>query len=131
VLDTPSVLRAPSRPYRVGKPYWRAGDGMLELPIQVTPGARLPFIGTALVLAGADGARLLTRTVLGETFVNLELHGVDFLGVEDDLAVLAPHQPDARLPLARKLSALSATVELLREKGAAFATLAEAADAFA
>jgi peptidoglycan-N-acetylglucosamine deacetylase len=131
VLDTPSVLRAPSRPYRVGKPYWRAGSGMLELPIQVTPGARLPFIGTALVLAGADGARLLTRTVLGETFVNLELHGVDFLGVEDDLAALAPHQPDARLPLARKLSALSATVELLREKGTAFATLAEAAAAFA
>ena len=131
VLDTPSVLRAPSRPYRVGKPYWRAGDGMLELPIQVTPGARLPFIGTALVLAGSDGARLLTRTVLGETFVNLELHGLDFLGVEDDLAELALHQPDAKLPLARKLAALTATVELLREKGAVFTTLAAAAEAFA
>jgi peptidoglycan-N-acetylglucosamine deacetylase len=131
VLDTPSVLRAPSRPYRVGKPYWRTGSGMLELPIQVTPGARLPFIGTALVLAGADGARLLTRTVLGETFVNLELHGIDFLGVEDDLAALVAHQPDAKLPLARKLAALTATVELLRDKGSAFATLAEAAEAFA
>jgi hypothetical protein len=131
VLDTPSVLRAPSRPYRVGKPYWRTGSGMLELPIQVTPGARLPFIGTALVLAGSDGARLLTRTVLGETFVNLELHGIDFLGVEDDLAELALHQPDAKLPLARKLAALTATVELLREKGSAFATLSEAAEAFA
>jgi hypothetical protein len=131
VLDTPSVLRAPSRPYRVGKPYWRTGSGMLELPIQVTPGARLPFIGTALVLAGSDGARLLTRTVLGETFVNLELHGIDFLGVEDDLGELASHQPDAKLPLARKLAALTATVELLREKGSAFATLSEAAEAFA
>jgi peptidoglycan-N-acetylglucosamine deacetylase len=131
VLDTPSVLRAPSRPYRVGKPYWKTGDGMLELPIQVTPGARLPFIGTALVLAGADGARLLTRTVLGETFVNLELHGIDFLGVEDDLAELVAHQPDAKLPLARKLAALTATVELLRDKGSTFATLAEAAEAFA
>jgi len=130
VLDTPSVLRAPSRPYRVGKPYWRPGSGMLELPIQVTPGARLPFIGTALVLAGPDGARLLTRTVLGETFVNLELHGIDFLGVEDDLPELVPHQPDAKLPLARKLAALSATVELLREKGSSFVTLAEAAKEF-
>lgn len=130
VLDTPSVLRAPSRPYRVGKPYWKAGDGMLELPIQVTPGARLPFIGTALVLAGVDGARLLTRTVLGETFVNLELHGIDFLGQDDDLDALAPHQPDAKLPLTRKLAALSATIELLREKGATFTLLAEAAEAF-
>ena len=130
VLDTPSVLRAPSRPYRVGKPYWKAGNGVLELPIQVTPGARLPFIGTALVLAGADGARLLTRTVLGETFVNLELHGIDFLGVDDDLGELTSHQPDAKLPLARKLAALTATIELLREKGSAFALLAEAADAF-
>ncbi|HEX6764095.1 MAG TPA: polysaccharide deacetylase family protein [Polyangiaceae bacterium] len=130
VLDTPSVLRAPSRPYRVGKPYWRSGDGMLELPIQVTPGARLPFIGTALVLAGADGARLLTRTVLGETFVNLELHGIDFLGADDDLGALASHQPDAKLPLSRKLAALTATVELLREKGATFTLLAEAAEAF-
>jgi hypothetical protein len=130
VLDTPSVLRAPSRPYRVGKPYWRAGSGMLELPIQVTPGARLPFIGTALVLAGPDGARLLTRTVLGETFVNLELHGLDFLGVDDDLGVLTAHQPDAKLPLARKLAALTATVELLREKGSSFTLLSEAAEAF-
>jgi peptidoglycan/xylan/chitin deacetylase (PgdA/CDA1 family) len=131
VLDTPSVLRAPSRPYRVGTPYWRAGNGMLELPIQVTPGARLPFIGTALVLAGADGARLLTRTVVGEPFVNLELHGLDFLGVEDELAALVPHQSDAKIPFARKLSALTATVELLREKGSAFVTLTEAAAAFA
>jgi hypothetical protein len=130
VLDTPSVLRAPSRPYRVGKPYWKPGGGVLELPIQVTPGARLPFIGTALVLAGPDGARLLTRTVLGETFVNLELHGIDFLGADDGLGELASHQPDAKLPLARKLASLTATVELLREKGAAFALLAEAADAF-
>jgi hypothetical protein len=130
VLDTPSVLRAPSRPYRVGKPYWRTGTGLLELPIQVTPGARLPFIGTALVLAGADGARLLTRTVLGESFVNLELHGIDFLGPEDGLDAIASHQPDAKLPFARKLAALTATVELLREKGFAYGVLAEAAEAF-
>jgi hypothetical protein len=130
VLDTPSVLRAPSRPYRVGKPYWKPGSGVLELPIQVTPGARLPFIGTALVLAGADGARLLTRTVIGETFVNLELHGIDFLGADDGLGELAAHQPDAKLQLSRKLAALTATVELLREKGATFTLLAEAAEAF-
>jgi len=130
VLDTPSVLRAPSRPYRVGKPYWKPGSGVLELPIQVTPGARLPFIGTALVLAGADGARLLTRTVLSEAFVNLELHGIDFLGADDGLGELASHQPDAKLPLARKLAALTATVELLREKGSAFSLLTEAAEAF-
>jgi len=129
VLDSPSVLRAPTRPYRLGRPYWQAGTGLLELPIQVTPGTRLPFIGTSLVLAGPDGARLLTRTVLGEPFVNIELHLIDFLGQDDGLTDLAPHQPDVRVPFARKVQALTATVELLRERGFGFVRLDEAARA--
>jgi peptidoglycan/xylan/chitin deacetylase (PgdA/CDA1 family) len=129
LLDSPSVLFAPTRPYRLGRPYFRAGDGLFELPVQVTPGARVPYIGTTLVLAGPDGARLLTRTVLVEPFVNLELHAIDFLGEDDGLSALAPHQPDVRVPFARKIAALSATVELLREKGFGFVRLEQAARA--
>lgn len=42
VVDDPRVLTAPIVPYRVGTPYWEFGEGLLEVPIQVTTGARLP-----------------------------------------------------------------------------------------
>ena len=131
IRGSSAVLRAPTRPYRLGTPYWCPGDRLLELPVQVTPGGRLPYIGTTLVLAGPDATRLLTRTLLFEPFVNLELHGIDFLGAEDELASLAPHQPDARLPFSRKIAALSAAVEVLRRQGFSFVRLDEAARAFA
>jgi hypothetical protein len=130
VLDTPEVLRAPTRPYRVGRPYWTRGDdgdGVLELPVQVTRGLRLPFIGTTLTLAGASRARWLTRLVIGEPLVNLELHGIDVLDADDGFPELRGHQPDARVPHARKLEALSAVVETLRDAGYSFVRLDEAA----
>ncbi len=131
ILDTPNVLRAPTRPYRVGKPYWRRGGGVLELPIQVTRGPRLPFIGTALTLAGPDRARMLTRLVIGEPLVNLELHGIDVLDEQDGLEALRSHQPDVRVDRQRKLETLSAVVEELRDAGYSFVTLTEAAEHFA
>ena len=127
ILDTPAVLRAPTEPYRVGRPYWKRGSGMLELPIQVTRGPRLPFIGTALTLVGPDRARWLARLAIGKTLINLELHGMDALDENDDLALLRPHQPDVRVPVARKLEALSAVVSTLSGAGYAFVRLDEAA----
>jgi hypothetical protein len=100
---------------------------MLELPIQVTRGPRLPFIGTTLTLAGPDGARRLAQLVLGEPLVNLELHGLDALDASDGLADLGAHQHDVRVAVRRKLDALHAVVELLRDNGYAFVRLDEAA----
>lgn len=131
VVDTPSVLRAPTRPYRVGRPYWKRGRGLVELPIQVTRGARLPFIGTSVTLAGPTGARLLAKMCVGEPLVNLELHGIDVLDADDGLEALRPHQPDVRVAHARKLEALSAVVRVLRDAGYAFVRLDEAAKQFA
>jgi peptidoglycan-N-acetylglucosamine deacetylase len=131
VIDTPRVLTAPTRPYRVGTPYWEKGRGVLELPIQVTRGARLPFIGTSVTLAGPWRARLLARMCVGEPLVNLELHGVDALDAEDRLAALKPHQHDLWVPVARKVAALHAVVGVLREAGYSFTTLREAAARFA
>ncbi len=130
VLDTPAVLAAPARPYRVGTPYWKRGGGLLELPVQVTRRARLPFIGTTLTLAGPERARWLTRGVIGEKLVNLELHGIDALDANDGLSALRPHQPDVRVPVARKLEALGAAVEALKRAGYAFVRLDEAAQQF-
>jgi peptidoglycan/xylan/chitin deacetylase (PgdA/CDA1 family) len=117
IVDVPEVLRAPTSPYRVGRPYWYRGTGIWEIPIQVTRRARLPFIGTSLTIAGTMGARILANGVVGEPFVNLELHGIDALDAHDGLADLAKKQRDLRIPWSRKLDALDAAVTLLRGKG--------------
>jgi peptidoglycan-N-acetylglucosamine deacetylase len=117
IIDVPEVLRAPTVPYRVGRPYWYRGTGNWEIPIQVTRRARLPFIGTSLTMAGAMGARILANGVVGEPFINLELHGIDALDQGDGLQELAKKQRDLRIPWSRKLDAIDAAVTLLRGKG--------------
>ncbi|MDB4980725.1 MAG: polysaccharide deacetylase, partial [Myxococcales bacterium] len=92
ILDTPRVLGAPRAPYRpaAGAPYRRAqpdSSGALdivELPMAVTPLARLPVIGTGLVTAPAWLRRYLVRTALRAAFFNLELHGIDLADAEAD-----------------------------------------------
>ncbi|HVY27448.1 MAG TPA: polysaccharide deacetylase family protein [Polyangiaceae bacterium] len=117
ILDAPDMLRAPTTPYRVGQPYWYRGSGILELPVQVTRGVRLPFIGTSLALAGPLGSQLLARTLLGEPLLNLELHGIDALDRSDGLEDLAAHQRDLRVPWQRKLEAFDAAVSVFTHKG--------------
>jgi peptidoglycan/xylan/chitin deacetylase (PgdA/CDA1 family) len=131
IVDTPNVLRAPTRPYFVGRPYYKRGTGILELPIQVTPKLRLQFIGTTLTLAGPTGARRLAQMCVGEPLVNLELHGIDVLDERDGLEPLAPHQMDVRVVRERKMAALRAVVDVLRAEGYAFTTLRDAATKFA
>ncbi len=141
IVDRPTVLLAPTRPYRVGSPYWKnggaggdgraAGAGVLELPIQVTRGLRLPFIGTSVTLGGPARARWLAKMCVGEPLVNLELHGMDVLDASDGLEALRPHQVDVRVPFKRKLDALHSVVEVLRAAGYSFVRLGEAAAACA
>ncbi len=130
VVDTPKVLLAPRRPYRVGTPYWRRGAGVLEIPVQVTRGLRLPFIGTSVTLAGPSRARLLAKMCVGEPLVHLELHGIDVLDANDGLEALRPYQPDVRIPYTRKLEAILAAVDELRRADYTFVTMREAASAF-
>ncbi len=127
VVDTPAVLLSPTRPYRVGRPYQRTGVGVLELPVQVTRGLRLPFIGTSVTLAGPARARWLAKMCVGEPLVNLELHGIDVLDAADGLEALRPYQPDVRVTKESKLDALRAVVHVLRDAGYAFVTLRDAA----
>jgi len=127
IVDTPAVLTAPTHPYRIGLPYWKRGAGILELPVQVTRGPRLPLIGTSLTLWGPKVAQRLVRMCVGAPLVNLELHGIDVLDAADGLEALRPHQVDVRVPRERKLEALRTTVEELRRAGYSFVTLQEAA----
>jgi hypothetical protein len=130
VLDDPRVLIAPADPYRVGTPYYSRGDGLIELPIGVTPTLRLPYIGTSVLATGERGARLLSKQMSARPFVNLELHGIDLLDASDGLAALAKHQPDLRVPTDSKRRTLHAAIRTLRDSGFRFVTLAEAATAF-
>lgn len=131
IVDDPLVLSAPRVPYRVGSPYYRRGTGLVELPIQVTRRLRLPVIGTSLTVGGPFGARALVRGCIGDPLVNLELHGIDVLDRNDGLDALVPHQVDVRVPLAKKLDALSAAVATLKRAGYTFVRLDEAARAVA
>jgi peptidoglycan/xylan/chitin deacetylase (PgdA/CDA1 family) len=127
ILDTPAVLLSPTRPYRVGSPYWKRGDGLLELPVQVTRGPRLPFIGTSLTVGGPGIARALARMCVGEPLVNLELHGIDMLDTADGLGALRSHQVDVLVPIERKVEALRVAIRELRDHGYSFVTLREGA----
>ncbi len=126
LVDSSRVLTAPTRPYRIGVPYFQRGEGLWEVPIQVTPGLRLPFIGTTLTLLGEHGARLYTRLLRQEAFVNLELHGIDFLDQNDGLQALAAHQPDLRMPWLKKRARLTAVVNELKKSGRSFVCLKDA-----
>lgn len=129
VIDTPRVLTAPIRPYRPGQPWFGLGNcSLIELPIQVTPRLRFPLIGTFIGLGGPVASRLLARACADEPLVNIELHGIDFLDASDGLEHLVPYQSELRIPLQRRLDALSAVVEELRGHGASFVCLDEAAE---
>ncbi len=130
-LDTPAVLRAPRLPYRVGRPYWTRGNGIVELPIGVTR-FQLPYIGTSLILGGTRLAEGLTKQMLGRPLINLELHGFDVADAsQDGLDALVPHRLDLRRTAFEKLSALRAAIRVIRTAGYELVTLNEAAERFA
>jgi hypothetical protein len=117
VLGDPRALLAPTEPYRPGRTPFSRGDGRLvELPISVTRGLRLPGIGTAILTAPTRLRLLLLDQLRVRRFFNFELHGLDLLDAEADgiPAVLVNRQPDLRVPLADKLRAFSATIDRLR-----------------
>ncbi len=135
ILARPAVLRAPRLPYRpAAADAYRKGDRpILELPITVTPWLRLPIFGTSVVAAPEWLRRRLVASALAQPFFNLELHGIDLADAEgDDLPrALVARQPDLRVPLARKLAALDATLREARSAGARVAPLREATAALA
>ncbi|MGD0839225.1 MAG: polysaccharide deacetylase family protein [Polyangia bacterium] len=135
ILGSPKVILAPRSPYHpaAGAPYRRGQLPLVELPVTVTPTARVHVIGTTLVLAPPWLRRHLVKSALATAHFNLELHGIDLAdAAADGLSPrLVARQPDLRVPLARKRAALEATFAQARAEGARFVTLAEAAEHFA
>ncbi|NUO52765.1 MAG: polysaccharide deacetylase family protein [Polyangiaceae bacterium] len=125
IVGGASVLVAPTEPYRPGSPYFRRGSRpLVELPIQVTRGPRLPVIGTSLGRAGERGARALVRACGATPLLNLELHLIDFLD-RSDVPIELADLPELRTPLARRLAAFGAAIDAALGRRAV--TLAEAA----
>ncbi|MET0406700.1 MAG: polysaccharide deacetylase family protein [Cystobacter sp.] len=117
VLDSPRVLLAPRTPYRPepARPYSRGRGPVLELPMTVVPGARLPFIGTFVTALPTPAVRAAYLACRGEAFFNLELHAVDVLDAADGIAPeLVRQQRDLRVPAALKLERLRAVFQWLR-----------------
>ena len=131
VLGDPRALLAPVEPYRPGaSPFSRGRGTLVELPVSVTRGLRLPGIGTALLTAPSALRVFLLDQLRVRRFFNFELHGLDLLDAEADgiPAALVARQPDLRVPLVDKLRAFSATLDKLR-LDYRFATLADVARA--
>ncbi|HPH65212.1 MAG TPA: polysaccharide deacetylase family protein [Kofleriaceae bacterium] len=112
VMTNPRGLLAPIDPYRPAMTApWRRGDApFVELPISVTPWARLPAIGTSLLVAPAPLRRYILQTMAQREFFNFELHGIDFCDASDDEIApeLVARQPDLRLPWSQKADRLDA-----------------------
>jgi peptidoglycan/xylan/chitin deacetylase (PgdA/CDA1 family) len=114
ILDSPRVLLAPRLPYRpdMDRPERRGTAPLIELPMSVTPAARVPFIGTFLVLAPWPFVRAAYARLRHEAFISLELHAVDLLGPEDGLpAELTRAQPDLAVPGPTKRERLREVLE--------------------
>ncbi len=132
VLTDPRGLLASPEPYRVDprKPWRQGGADLVELPIAVTPGARLPSIGTSLLLAPRPIRDVLLRAMRRRRFFNFELHGIDLIdAVEDGIPdELVARQPDLRRTVARKRAALDEILDGLAEAGYRFAPLRDIAE---
>ncbi|HZS37502.1 MAG TPA: polysaccharide deacetylase family protein [Polyangia bacterium] len=121
VLGDPRALLAPVLPYRPGRsPYSRGQATLVELPISVSPGLRLPVIGSwapyVSLLLGPTAVRAhLLESMRGRPFFNLELHGIDLIGADEDgiPSALVARQPDLRVSLTHKRRALEATLDRL------------------
>ncbi len=105
ILGSPFVLAAPTEPYRMGTPYWRKGSGLIELPISVVPGLRLPMLGSLFTLGGWKlvWSQLKLLFAAKAKHIHIEFHGVDFLdGPGDGLAPELLAQPDLAVSWSQK-----------------------------
>jgi hypothetical protein len=130
VMTNPRALLAPTAPYwpSIDAP-WKRGQGpVIELPVAVTAGLRLPAIGTNLLIAPAVLRDRVVGAMRGRDFFNFELHGIDLCDAEEDgiPGELVARQPDLRVPIATKLARLDAILDAVAD-AMSFVPLREAA----
>ena len=110
VLDSPKVLLAPRVPYRpsASNPYAKGHSPLVELPMSVSPIARVPFIGTVATSMPWVLVESTFRRLRHDVLFNFELHAIDVLDMSDGIAPqLAAQQRDLRVPVSRKMERLA------------------------
>ncbi|WP_420129559.1 polysaccharide deacetylase family protein [Longimicrobium sp.] len=117
-------MLAPTAPYRTGTRTLgrRGGGGIVEFPITVVPGARLPFFATWLVATGMDVFRQSYRLLraLGRP-IQFMFHLSDFVDyAHPELADQVPHPSDGvyvpkalGMPLAEKTELFRRAMDLI------------------
>ncbi len=127
VVGTPRMLGASTEPYRLGDRAWQRGRrSLVELPIRVTRGLRLPVTGTTVALTGERVAPWLVNACGNPPLFNFALHGIDFLDASDGLRDLAPFEPTLGVSREARERAFGAVVESARRRGYVWVTLASA-----
>ena len=115
VMTDPRALLAPADPYRpsMSAPWRRGQSPVIELPIAVTPWLRTPAIDTSLLNSPAWLRDRIVAAMDRRRFFNLELHGIDLCGADEDgiPGELVARQPDLQRPLADKLATLDAVLD--------------------
>lgn len=100
VPEAPKVWLGDRLPHVVTTP---SGRRLLELPIGVLPGLRMPFIGTSLIFFGELGWQLSRPLLAQSAWLNFECHAIDLTDHErDGIPARLKTQPDQRVPLRRK-----------------------------
>jgi peptidoglycan-N-acetylglucosamine deacetylase len=126
VIGAYTVLGRPSGSIAEGPGVWfsdpqptverlPSGRALLELPIGVVRGIRMPFIGTSLIALGRLGQALLQPFVDRTPWLNFECHAIDLTDhVKDQIPARLAVQPDQRVPLSRKWPLFIRALEQLR-----------------
>jgi hypothetical protein len=84
-------------PFRSKSPY-RHKNGLLELPMSVIPGVRLPAIGTFFTFYGRKGPSMFLPLLKRCPWLNIEFHGIDLIDSRDEGVPgrLVKHQGDLK-----------------------------------
>ena len=92
-----SIVGELGAPFRSKKPY-RHKNGLLELPMSVIPGLRLPAIGTFFTFYGKKGPSMFLPMLKKSDWLNLEFHGIDLIDSRDQGVPgrLAKYQSDLK-----------------------------------
>ena len=130
VMTNPRALLAPIDPYRpaMTAPWKRGQAPVVELPVAVTGTARVPAIGTSLLVLPAFVRARIVAAMAARSFFNFELHGIDFADAALDgiPGELVARQPDLRLSIGEKLDRLAHLLDELAKRWQ-FATLGDVA----
>ncbi len=126
--ESHSILGHVGQLFRPRTPHLHTG--LVELPVAVLPGLRIPYIGTLISTVPDAASTLMSRSLAADDHVVIELHGADLCDADDGLPeILLARQRDLRVPAALKRRRIETVMRALLE-GREGATLARAASLF-